>query len=204
MRKVNLRNVDPAIDDPDASTWCKYPIPFFPTVTLTTTSPPNPQSPLAARGRGKFQTPCPTASSKTKETRQPGASLNTSSPFRDRNGYCPSHSTLKRRPFFTPQTLRRLGRSCPWFLSAWLFYTPQSGWPRCVGHKLSSVRTSPTNSPIRSSAHIPQHHLQSLTYPSSYYSDRRLSGHGWFSFYCILLPFQQRRFALAVSLSGAN
>jgi len=22
MRKVNLRNVDPAIDDPDASTWC--------------------------------------------------------------------------------------------------------------------------------------------------------------------------------------
>lgn len=25
MRKVNLRNVDPAIDDPDASTWCMYP-----------------------------------------------------------------------------------------------------------------------------------------------------------------------------------
>ena len=25
MRKVNLRNVDPAIDDPDASTWCKHP-----------------------------------------------------------------------------------------------------------------------------------------------------------------------------------
>lgn len=25
MRKVNLRNVDPAIDDPDASTWCKCP-----------------------------------------------------------------------------------------------------------------------------------------------------------------------------------
>ena len=25
MRKVNLRNVDPAIDDPDASTWCKLP-----------------------------------------------------------------------------------------------------------------------------------------------------------------------------------
>ena len=25
MRKVNLRNVDPAIDDPDASTWCKSP-----------------------------------------------------------------------------------------------------------------------------------------------------------------------------------
>lgn len=24
MRKVNLRNVDPAIDDPDASTWCTY------------------------------------------------------------------------------------------------------------------------------------------------------------------------------------
>ena len=24
MRKVTLRNVDPAIDDPDASTWCKY------------------------------------------------------------------------------------------------------------------------------------------------------------------------------------
>jgi len=24
MRKVNLRNVDPAIDDPDASTWCMY------------------------------------------------------------------------------------------------------------------------------------------------------------------------------------
>ena len=24
MRKVNLRNVDPAIDDPDASTWCKF------------------------------------------------------------------------------------------------------------------------------------------------------------------------------------
>lgn len=23
MRKVNLRNVDPAIDDPDASTWCQ-------------------------------------------------------------------------------------------------------------------------------------------------------------------------------------
>jgi hypothetical protein len=23
MRKVNLRNVDPAIDDPDASTWCE-------------------------------------------------------------------------------------------------------------------------------------------------------------------------------------
>jgi hypothetical protein len=31
MRKVNLRNVDPAIDDPDASTWCMYyllPSPF--------------------------------------------------------------------------------------------------------------------------------------------------------------------------------
>jgi len=27
MRKVNLRNVDPAIDDPDASTWCMFP--FF-------------------------------------------------------------------------------------------------------------------------------------------------------------------------------
>lgn len=26
MRKVNLRNVDPAIDDPDASTWCKQSI----------------------------------------------------------------------------------------------------------------------------------------------------------------------------------
>ncbi len=26
MRKVNLRNVDPAIDDPDASTWCKCPL----------------------------------------------------------------------------------------------------------------------------------------------------------------------------------
>ena len=25
MRKVNLRNVDPAIDDPDASTWCERP-----------------------------------------------------------------------------------------------------------------------------------------------------------------------------------
>ena len=24
MRKVNFRNVDPAIDDPDASTWCKW------------------------------------------------------------------------------------------------------------------------------------------------------------------------------------
>jgi hypothetical protein len=24
MRKVNLRNVDPAIDDPDASTWCQF------------------------------------------------------------------------------------------------------------------------------------------------------------------------------------
>ena len=24
MRKVNLRNVDPAIDDPDASTWCEF------------------------------------------------------------------------------------------------------------------------------------------------------------------------------------
>jgi hypothetical protein len=24
MRKVNLRNVDPAIDDPDASTWCMF------------------------------------------------------------------------------------------------------------------------------------------------------------------------------------
>jgi hypothetical protein len=40
MRKVNLRNVDPAIDDPDASTWCKYPISFFPTVTLTTVAHP--------------------------------------------------------------------------------------------------------------------------------------------------------------------
>jgi hypothetical protein len=28
MRKVNLRNVDPAIDDPDASTWCKLPFPL--------------------------------------------------------------------------------------------------------------------------------------------------------------------------------
>ena len=26
MRKVNLRNVDPAIDDPDASTWCELTI----------------------------------------------------------------------------------------------------------------------------------------------------------------------------------
>ena len=26
MRKVNLRNVDPAIDDPDASTWCRLPL----------------------------------------------------------------------------------------------------------------------------------------------------------------------------------
>lgn len=26
MRKVNLRNVDPAIDDPDASTWCEFPV----------------------------------------------------------------------------------------------------------------------------------------------------------------------------------
>lgn len=29
MRKVNLRNVDPAIDDPDASTWCKYHYPLY-------------------------------------------------------------------------------------------------------------------------------------------------------------------------------
>ena len=33
MRKVNLRNVDPAIDDPDASTWCELRKPLFhPTV----------------------------------------------------------------------------------------------------------------------------------------------------------------------------
>ena len=29
MRKVNLRNVDPAIDDPDASTWCKFLVPLL-------------------------------------------------------------------------------------------------------------------------------------------------------------------------------
>lgn len=29
MRKVNLRNVDPAIDDPDASTWCTFPLLLF-------------------------------------------------------------------------------------------------------------------------------------------------------------------------------
>jgi hypothetical protein len=40
MRKVNLRNVDPAIDDPDASTWCKclddfcMPSPYAVTLTL--------------------------------------------------------------------------------------------------------------------------------------------------------------------------
>jgi hypothetical protein len=28
MRKVNLRNVDPAIDDPDASTWCESVVTF--------------------------------------------------------------------------------------------------------------------------------------------------------------------------------
>lgn len=35
MRKVNLRNVDPAIDDPDASTWCMSSIPphFYPPLT---------------------------------------------------------------------------------------------------------------------------------------------------------------------------
>lgn len=31
MRKVNLRNVDPAIDDPDASTWCEY---FLPSIVF--------------------------------------------------------------------------------------------------------------------------------------------------------------------------
>src|SRR6267154_3306362 len=36
MRKVNLRNVDPAIDDPDASTWCKSAsLPQTPTSLLT-------------------------------------------------------------------------------------------------------------------------------------------------------------------------
>ena len=49
MRKVNLRNVDPAIDDPDASTWCKLPPPtlsytlfIFPLAhpTLNRHSPP--------------------------------------------------------------------------------------------------------------------------------------------------------------------
>lgn len=35
MRKVNLRNVDPAIDDPDASTWCMYFTPFLIFYNLT-------------------------------------------------------------------------------------------------------------------------------------------------------------------------
>ena len=40
MRKVNLRNVDPAIDDPDASTWCKYP--SFSSLVLLILSPAHP------------------------------------------------------------------------------------------------------------------------------------------------------------------
>lgn len=35
MRKVNLRNVDPAIDDPDASTWCECIPAMFPLLALS-------------------------------------------------------------------------------------------------------------------------------------------------------------------------
>jgi|SRR6267142_2263295 len=42
MRKVNLRNVDPAIDDPDASTWCKSPFHLKCRPSLTTKRPAHP------------------------------------------------------------------------------------------------------------------------------------------------------------------
>jgi hypothetical protein len=41
MRKVNLRNVDPAIDDPDASTWCKSSLVCFNMLHILSTFTPS-------------------------------------------------------------------------------------------------------------------------------------------------------------------
>lgn len=57
MRKVNLRNVDPAIDDPDASTWCTSLFACFGSFTDLDYSPPDAESQLAGRGRRKLQAP---------------------------------------------------------------------------------------------------------------------------------------------------
>ena len=57
MRKVNLRNVDPAIDDPDASTWCESDIYLYvraPRLTIRA-SPPHPEPALAPGGRRQLQ-----------------------------------------------------------------------------------------------------------------------------------------------------
>ena len=58
MRKVNLRNVDPAIDDPDASTWCKHiPEQLYSLARADRpvhSSPPDPESPFTTRGRRKL------------------------------------------------------------------------------------------------------------------------------------------------------
>lgn len=62
MRKVNLRNVDPAIDDPDASTWCEWRPALYLFYVLIIVppypSPSHPEPTLSRRSSSQLQTAC--------------------------------------------------------------------------------------------------------------------------------------------------
>ena len=93
MRKVNLRNVDPAIDDPDASTWCKF---RFRGITARNgysndflfLSAPHAQPTLTSGGRRELQASCPAAPSEAAQE-QPRGSPDTTAALCDWYGSRP-------------------------------------------------------------------------------------------------------------------
>ena len=75
MRKVNLRNVDTGIDNPDASTWCMWPRSSLLTVFVSpdnSCSPPDAQQTFSARSRRGVQAPRPSPPRKAYARRKAG------------------------------------------------------------------------------------------------------------------------------------
>ena len=160
MRKVNLRNVDPAIDDPDASTWCT----FCPQLTAMEfkltgllSSTPHPQPPLTSRGCRQLQAASPSSPPKTPQAGQ-RSTTDSSTAFCDRYGSSPTFCTcwgfitLQRWSFARLLRARFLHTFKP--ARRWRMGSPPSLYPSAVER------------PLRPAYHLArQHVLTLLAYP---------------------------------------
>jgi hypothetical protein len=172
MRKVNLRNVDPAIDDPDASTWCMFVLNLqvkFASKRQFSTSHSEPS--LAPRCCCQFQTPGAAPSPQTKKTRRPRATSHPTAPLRHWHGPRPPYRPFQR----IPQTAREPHRTRTRFLCSWIFHSfgSECSCSRLGKQQLPFSPPTPHGS-LRSPYVPPKQPIQPFpSQPPSYYSLRR-------------------------------
>lgn len=150
MRKVNLRNVDPAIDDPDASTWCTsqslsscLDLWRVPNIFLQIKySPPDPEPPFATRGRRQLQATRAASPAQAAEEARARAIADPAPTLRAHANTAQPHRALLQHA-----RIARAHRSIAWVLSARTL--PASGAER-VGRRrrVPAQRVAAAHSPV--------------------------------------------------------